>query len=369
MRNDFPDCAVFWVPSVSQETIEQAFRKAAQDLGIPGHDDGEVNPQTLLLDYWSGATSGRWVLVFDNVDDIGLLVERGLIHCLPRNKLGTIVFTTRDYRTAIRLAGSNVIDLSEMNEESSRNLLHNYLTRTDLLDCKEDTKMLLDRLTYLPLALVQAATYINMNSITIRDYVELLNKQEEDVIELLSENFDDDWRYYDVHVLNPVGTTWLRSFMQIQQRYPLAADYLSFMACVDTKDVPRSLLPPGPSRKAEEDAIGTLRAYRFISMQTLNMFTMHRLVHIATRNWLRMNNELTRWTDQAVKRLAKTLQEADVQYRDVWRSYMPHAHYQLVLYKGPYEYNSLLFRLQWAIKSALVTTDDTTRQKNRKYNF
>jgi hypothetical protein len=36
------------------------------------------------------------------------------------------------------------------------------------------------------------------------------------------------------------------------------------MACVDAKDIPQSLLPPGQSRKKETEAMGTLQSYSFI---------------------------------------------------------------------------------------------------------
>jgi hypothetical protein len=71
--------------------------------------------------------------------------------------------------------------------------------------------------------------------------------QEEAVIDLLSEEFEDDRRYDSIK--NPVAMTWLISFEQIRHRDPLAADYLSFMACIDPKDIPQSLLPGGASRK------------------------------------------------------------------------------------------------------------------------
>lgn len=51
---------------------------------------------------------------------------------------------------------------------------------------------MLTELTYLPLAIVQAAAYMNENSVGPADYLSLFNEQEEDVIELLSEEFKDD---------------------------------------------------------------------------------------------------------------------------------------------------------------------------------
>jgi hypothetical protein len=103
------------------------------------------------------------------------------------------------------------------------------------------------------------------------------------VIDLLSEHFKDDSRYRKVR--NPVATTWLISFEQIRIRDPLAADYLPFMAYINPKDIPQSLLPPGLSRKREVDAIGTLQAYSFITKRAVDLaLDTHRLVHLATRN-------------------------------------------------------------------------------------
>ena len=81
--------------------------------------------------------------------------------------------------------------------------------------------MLLVDLTYLPLAIVQAAAYINENGIALADYLSLLKEKEEDIIDLLSEDFEDNGRYHNVK--NPVATTWLISFEQIRRRDPLAA--------------------------------------------------------------------------------------------------------------------------------------------------
>lgn len=68
------------------------------------------------------------------------------------------------------------------------------------------------------------------NGIALADYLSLLKEKEEDIIDLSSEEFEDNGRYHNVK--NPVATTWLISFEQIRRRDPLAAEYLSFMACV-----------------------------------------------------------------------------------------------------------------------------------------
>jgi hypothetical protein len=107
---------------------------------------------------------------------------------------------------------------------------------------------------------------MNENSIGLADCLSLLYEQEDGVIGLLSADFEDDWRYQSVK--NPVAIAWLVSFDQIRRRDPLAAEYLSFMACVDRKDIPRFLLPAGATRRLEIEAIGTLRAYSFVVKRT-----------------------------------------------------------------------------------------------------
>ena len=102
------------------------------------------------------------------------------------------------------------------------------------------------------------------------------------------------------------------------------------MASVDPKDIPQSLLPPGESRKKETDAIGTLDAYSFVTKRPVGRAVdIHRLVHLATRNWLRKEGLLAYWTGKVVARLAEVLADSGHHNRVVWRTYLPHAGYAL----------------------------------------
>jgi hypothetical protein len=224
--------------------------------------------------------------VFDNADNIDMWTKSlenrppPLIDYLPRSKQGCIIFTTRDRKTAVKLAHQNIVEVPTISKEMAKDLLQNYLVNKGLLDNKKDTRALLFQLTFLPLAIVQAAAYINKNGIILGDYLSLLRDQEEEVVDLLSKEFKDEGRYRSMK--DPVATTWLISFEQIRQHDPLAAEFLSFMAYVDPKDVPQSLLPPSSSRKKEVDAIRTLDAYSFITRLSIDTaFDIHRLVHLA----------------------------------------------------------------------------------------
>jgi len=337
MKEKDKNCSVIWIPETNMESLYQAYVNVAQQLGIPGWKDDKVDVKRLVQEYLSKENTSQWLLVFDNADDINMWVSKpasesgsgSLIEFLPRSNQGCIIFTTRDRKTAVKLAHQNVVEVPEISEEVAKQLLRKYLVNPELTENYSDTKSLLAQLTYLPLAIVQAAAYINENDITIAAYVSLLTDQEEEVINLLSEEFEDDGRYHDVK--NPVATTWLISFEQIRRRDPLAADYLSLMACVDPRDIPQSLLPAGVSRKKEIDAIGTLNAYSFIIRRPADLaLDLHRLVHLATRNWLRKEGLLTQWSERAISRLEEVFPDHGHKNRTLWRTYLSHARYVLL---------------------------------------
>jgi hypothetical protein len=103
------------------------------------------------------------------------------------------------------------------------------------------------------------------------------------------------------------------------------------MACIDPKDIPQSLLPAGASRKKETDAIGTLDAYSFIIRRPADLaLDLHRLVHLATRNWLRKEGLITQWTKRAISRLEEVFPDHGHKNRSLWRTYLPHSRYVLL---------------------------------------
>jgi tetratricopeptide (TPR) repeat protein len=330
------NCLVLWIPATDPETLLQAYMAVARQLNIPRRDEKGADIMRLVQNYLSDENTGRWLLVFDNADDMDMWskpvseqTSNRLLDYLPKSKHGKIVFTTRDRKVAVKLAPRNIVEVREMNSDAATELLQKYLVEYDLAANSDATKALLAELTYLPLAIIQASAYIKANGVSIADYLSLLAEQDESTIELLSEDFEDDGRYENIK--NPVATTWLISFERIQQRDPLAADYLSFMACIEPKEIPRTLLPEGPSRKKEMDALGTLDAYSFITRREAGVdqvFDLHHLVHLATRNWITEKGLIRQWVMRTIQRLNKVLPDNDdSRHTNItsWRKYLPHA--------------------------------------------
>ena len=306
-KERWPSCSIFWIPAVDRESIQQAYRNIASQLGIrQGTEEEDV--KVSVQKHLSQANSKQWLLIFDNADDLDLwknsdsASQDGLENFLPKSDQGTIVFTTRNKRVAHYLASTEIIHIQEMDEQRAASVLQNALVNKALLNDHEKTRELLQRLTFLPLAIVQAASFINQNEMDIAGYIRLLDGQEQDAIDLLSEDFEDEGRYKSIR--NPVATTWLTSFIQLESKSIFAAECLALMACFNARDIPITLLPH-PSQLELDKALGLLGSYSFIRVRECGKFLdMHRLVHLAMRNCMRSAGNLHPWQKSAVELLA-----------------------------------------------------------------
>ena len=332
-------CAVFWIPVNSLANLQTKYQEIAQSLRLPGCEKNGAHVLEAVQKYLSDESIGPWLLIFDNADNVDVWTEpfiaetrrKRLIDYMPRSRHGAIIWTTRDRKVATTVARENTVAVPALDEAGASKMMRNYLINPDLTTASESIfSYLLGKLTYLPLAIVQAAAYINDTGISLAEYEVLFSQQDDEVIELLSEEFEDDSRYPGSE--NAVAKTWLISFEQICRRSSLAFDYLRLMACVDPKDIPKSLLPLPEisSRKQQIDAIGILDAFSFITRYEGGLaFDMHRLVHLATRGWLKRNGELSIWRTKAVMRLNEVLSDIRQTNRMEWRGYIAHAQYAI----------------------------------------
>ncbi|KAL2836120.1 hypothetical protein BJX68DRAFT_273615 [Aspergillus pseudodeflectus] len=329
-----PECSIYWIPATNFETLQRTYFHIAQQLRLPGLEEEGADAKKLVKDYLCDSSAGQWLLIFDNVDDINMWFGKPegttepcrLSDYVPWSRTGSVLFTTRFKKIASKLAMQNVIRVSELDEARALELLNERLVDKSLLQDRNQAALLLKQLTYLPLAIVQAASYINENCLSgLSDYLSLLSTKEEEVINLLSEEFEDDWRPYNT--TNPVAATWLISFERVQRTNRLATDILSFMACIEPTEIPESLLPlpQGESRKALVESIGVLEGYAFVTRRPTKSFDLHRLVHLATRNWLRKSGSLSKWTLATLTRLEEIFPDADHTNRGKLKTYLPHA--------------------------------------------
>ena len=332
-----PEYSIFWVPALSMESFEQACAGIARALRIPQAAGGDEDVKELVQQHLSSSRAGRWLLVVDNADDadmfFGTEQSKGIVDYLPESETGVVVYTTRTPEVA-ELARGDVIELGAMDRQDAVAFLTKSLTRKDVLRNPATTTELLDELTCLPLAIAQAAAYLNRNRMSIARYLQLLRSTEQDLVALMSREFRDDTRYKQS--ANAVATTWVVSFSQIRERDAVAADLLAFMSCVEWKAIPRSLLPRAQAEWQMEEAIGTLCGYSFLARRSDSeeegegeeeeeWYDIHRLVHLATRIWVGKHGDAAKVLDEAVQQVAGVFPSDDYANRAVWRAYLPHA--------------------------------------------
>ncbi len=331
---------VFWVPALSQESFELAYREIGIRLCIPGVTDDNADVKILVKEALSSAKLGEWLMIVDNADNTEVLLRTTTINStlarlsdyLPYSTNGAILFTTRSRKAAGELVPSKVLELKDLGKVESKKLLTRRIREQALLNDDANINTLLEMLTYLPLAIVQAAAFINNNSITVSDYITLFEQSGAE-IELFSEHFKDPSRYQDVD--STIAKTWHISFDQMRKQDPLAAEFLSFMACIDRINIPQSLLPSRESLVQQAKALGTLMGYAFITekQQTVQepgqerFFNMHRLVHLASRWWLDGYGERARWAGIAASRLEALVPYGGDEVKEEWIRYFSHATY------------------------------------------
>ncbi|KAF4502802.1 ankyrin 3 [Fusarium agapanthi] len=328
VKENKPDYSVFWMPALSMAGFEQECVKLVKALGIQC-SEGE-DAKDAVRQYLSSKAAGSWFLVVDNADDVEVFhnsthLDGGIISFLPSSENGRTLFTTRSRKVASVAAKTTVETLQPMRRDEAEALLEKYLTKKDELNDIENVSQLLDALTYLPLAIAQAAAYMNVYETPIVEYIQVLKDADaENIIELLEERYDDEV-HYDTSQ-GAVATTWIVSFDRIRRTLPAAADLLSFMACVEPKGIPRSILPKLKTEQKMTQAIGTLTGHGFLSRREGEaLFDMHSLVHLATRTWNKNEGREREVRQTTLTRVAEVFPTDEWKNRDMWRQYLPHA--------------------------------------------
>ncbi|OLN97674.1 Kinesin light chain 6 [Colletotrichum chlorophyti] len=324
-----PEYSVFWVPVYSRASFEQAYTEIAKQLNIsPTTEDEDL--MTCVNRFLSSEKTGPWLLIVDNADDIDILFggqdkQGGLMEYLPENDHGLTLFTSRSKDIALSVADDAFIELHAMKEEEATRLLEKSLHRKRLINNDALLATLLELLTYLPLAITQAAAYLNRNShVSLEKYLKLLQGTEQTLVSIMSREFRDSTRYTASQ--NAIATTWLVSFDQIRRTDSYATQLLRFISRIEPKSIPQSILPrPGPDVDIE-DAIGTLCSYAFLVQRDEDeTFDMHSLVHMATRVWVRQQLLEDETAKNAIQQLHEVFPSDDHWNRAVWRQYLPHA--------------------------------------------
>jgi tetratricopeptide (TPR) repeat protein len=345
VRESAPQTWVFWVNGSNDARFRQAYTDIAARVELPGRDDPKADILRLLYNWLCDERNGQWLIILDNADDSQVLHSTGvdsdgvphnhetapLASFLPQSSNGQLLVTSRDLVAALNLVGTgNVFRVEPMVEKEALMLLKTRISIGKAFE--NDAKTLVKRLGYIPLAITQAAAYIEVRAQTITTYLKLFCESEENQAHLLSNQEVRDMRR-DGSVSSAVITTWQMSFKQIQKTKPEAAELLSLMAMFDRQGIPESILLNGGHRLQFEDAVATLISFSLIKARSTKqpdqqvkgrLFDMHDLVQLATRKWLELEMQVVKWQRESLRLMAISFPSGDYETWAACRLFLPH---------------------------------------------
>jgi tetratricopeptide (TPR) repeat protein len=255
---------------------------------------------------------------------------------LPQSVNGALLVTTRTRSVAIKLVEPrDVIPVEPMAKVDAVVL---FKKKVDVVNCDSDLEELASMLEYMPLAIVQAAAYIQQKGsrYSVRQYIEEFQRSDKRKTSLL--NYEAGHLRRDQDAKNSIIITWQISFNYIREHWPSSADLLALMSFFDRQGIPKEVLTVRTLEKGTgnsnansycdkykdedterdsasegssdddsdqfEEDIDRLQNYLFVSAgPDEQTFEMHGLVQLATRKWLAMQEEDEQWRGEFCHKL------------------------------------------------------------------
>lgn len=354
VRDESQATWVFWVHAGTHERFKEGYRRIAEATKMDGWDDPKANVLRLVRNWLNNESNGRWLIVVDNADDEAVFFQDApptgsagsseqpttelLCDFLPQSPNGSILITSRSRDAAYKLTGSysSIIEVKHMNKDAALALLEKKL---GCIDNEDEAVQLIQALDAMPLAITQAAAFINMRGprMSVSRYVDEVRGRETGRARLLNKDVGDSRR--DGRASNSIIATWHISFKYIQTNTPNAARLLSLMSLFDRQGIPESLLHDwylehGGGGADFDDDMDVLTSFSLVEMsKDESEFEMHRLVQFSTKKWLELNCELEKWKKTYVLLMDKNYPFEGYESWSVCQKLLPHA--EIVLNSEP----------------------------------
>src|SRR5664279_5557822 len=278
----------WWIPAEQPTAASAALAELAGELGVPEQED---RAQMLAQLFKLLRTRDRWLLVYDNAERPDQLT--GL---LPRDGGGHVLVTSR-WQAWGRQA--TPLRLGVLARPESVAFLHHRVGADD----PAGFDAVADLLGGLPLALEEAAAYLEEAQVGVGDYLRLLQHRSRDLFALHGPATDQDADR------RRVGTVWSLSLDRVRRAEPAAEALLNLCAFL-APDLPRDLpteapevLPAGLSAAVADPLVYNriLTVIGRYSLATLTPSTagLHRLVQAVIQARLDQATERA-WAETAV---------------------------------------------------------------------
>ncbi|CAG7556414.1 unnamed protein product [Fusarium equiseti] len=376
--------SVFWVYGGNKAAFEESYRALADLLDLPRRHESEVNILALVRDWLQRDDIHPWFLIVDNADDSKSFFsgEDSLASYLPKSTRGKVLVTSRSLDTAQRLVGNTkgIYRIHNMVEGEALELLQSLVeTKAN----ENDARDLVNALDFIPLAVKQAAAYINRRSprVNTKSYLEDFFKSERRKVNLLLSDTGDLDR--QAGVSNSVVITWQVTFTRLRDEHPSAANLLSLMSQFQPQNIPEFMLywynddfltddeedtcdggdnitERGDDENDKEDAgkeleseegngdevdsssgsdgdsdneieriafekdMDVLRSYSLVDISAAGHFSMHSLVQFCTRRWISELGTSSRWNRLFIELAARHFPWGHFENWPICQALLPH---------------------------------------------
>lgn len=338
-----PSCSIFWIQATDLQSVQRGYSDIAKALHLSTARDSPLQTLAVVRERLSQEEMGEWLLIVDDADDNNLWVRRTpgdsnsqprLMDYVPQNAKGAVLITTRCRQVAVRIAHKCIIPLDTLGIDDAVQLFNSRLIYP-IFEEPETIVELARFLTCLPLALIRAADFINEHDFSISMLLQLLQENGEAVMGLLGTDSDRVEQSTSTSPL--IRKTWLLSIEQIQQQDECALAMLTFVSCVNHKNIPFSMIPLTQTSFHKMRAISLLTSYGLLQKYegegNGQCFEIHWLVYLAIRSWLRQTQTFYESSKQAISHMMELLNGISKENTvDILASYLPHIEH---LYDAP----------------------------------
>jgi hypothetical protein len=255
-------------------------------------------------------TKHKWLLVLDNADDLALcksgdsratIVRKGrrtpasIKRFIPCPTNGSILITTRDRAVARELAKpEEIISVNNMGLNEALRLWNvKHHGKTSQRHYQRLVNELLTRLEFNPLAICQAAAYINSDPdvVTVQTYLAIFKRMDGDTLTLL--NTEPNQFGGDPQASRAILKAWKRSVKQSCADFPMSINVLELMSCYDQHGViPKSLLQPcwqifpDANETLVDNALRRLEDQFYVNKPHCQTYKLPTLVYLGVQKWL-----------------------------------------------------------------------------------
>jgi hypothetical protein len=306
---------VWWIHTEEPSAVEAQFRELLQVLAP--HDTRHVTNAIPAVHALLGRRDDTWLLVLDNVADPA--AARSLV---PAAVNGHVLVTSR---VTTRWPAGWSVAVHPLAVDASVDLLTSLSLDAD----RDSAVVLAEELGGLPLALAQAASFIQANAFTLAGYLRNYREQRR---QLHSDGRLDDYPH-------TVATTWQVAIDRLPRP---ARTLLNLMSLCAPDEWPFHLLLRNRELELPDEvepllrpllgdeitrhrALGELRSYSLVTTGPGHA-SVHRLIQSVTRDHLDEEGSLTVWVRAAYLLLTAALPRppATADTLATWRALHPH---------------------------------------------